>query len=363
MSRPQLRDDLALVEGYHSPQVDVRVRLNTNEAAEPPPPEFSRALSDALGGIAWNRYPDRAATALRDRIAAVESADRSRTFSGRNVLAANGSNEVLQSLALAYGGPGRTAMCFEPSYALHAHIARICGTTVVERDRRDDFTLDVDDALAAIDAERPAIVFLCSPNNPTGRIEERSTVERVLEAVELVDGLLVVDEAYGQFAARSALELVDDDRSVVVTRTFSKTWSAAALRLGYLIGPEWLVADVEQVVLPYHLDAFTQLAGAVALEFADEMAERVRGVVGERDRLVAELDRLDVEQWPSGANFVLFRPTGRSGDEVWQGLLERSVLVRNCSSWPRLSGCLRVTIGTPSENDAFLTALGEVLTG
>ena len=361
MSRPRLRDDLALVEGYHSPQVDVRVRLNTNEAAEAPPEAFTRAIGGRLDGIAWNRYPDRAAAALRDRIAEVESEDGPWSFTGRNVVAANGSNEVLQSLALAYGGPGRTALCFEPSYALHAHIARVCGTVVVERERRDDFTLDVDDALAAIAAECPSIVFLCSPNNPTGRIEEPSVISAVLDAVESVGGLLVVDEAYGQFAASSALALVDESRSVVVTRTFSKTWSAAALRLGYLIGPEWLVADVTQVLLPYHLDAFTQLAGLVALDFADEMGERVRGIVAERERLVAGLDDLGVEQWPSGANFVLFRPPGRSGDDVWQGLLDRSVLVRNCSSWPRLDGCLRVTVGTPDENDAFLSALGEVL--
>ena len=361
MSRPRLRDDLALVEGYHSPQVDVRVRLNTNEAAEAPPEAFTRAIAARLDGIAWNRYPDRAAAALRDRIAEVESEDGPWSFTGRNVVAANGSNEVLQSLALAYGGPGRTALCFEPSYALHAHIARVCGTVVVERERRDDFTLDVDDALAAIAAECPSIVFLCSPNNPTGRIEEPSVISAVLDAVESVGGLLVVDEAYGQFAASSALALVDESRSVVVTRTFSKTWSAAALRLGYLIGPEWLVADVTQVLLPYHLDAFTQLAGLVALDFADEMGERVRGIVAERERLVAGLDDLGVEQWPSGANFVLFRPPGRSGDDVWQGLLDRSVLVRNCSSWPRLDGCLRVTVGTPDENDAFLSALGEVL--
>jgi histidinol-phosphate aminotransferase len=363
MTRPRLRDDLALVEGYHSPQVDVRVRLNTNEAAEAPSEAFTRALRDQLGGIAWNRYPDRAAAALRARIAEIESAGRPWSFTGRNVLAANGSNEILQSLALAYGGPGRTALCFEPSYALHAHIARVCGTVVVERERRADFTLDVDDALAAIAAERPSIVFLCSPNNPTGRIEDPLVIGAVLDAVESVGGLLVVDEAYGQFAASSALELVDESRSVVVTRTFSKTWSAAALRLGYLVGPEWLVSDVEQVVLPYHLDAFTQLAGLTALDFADEMAERVRGIVAERERLVAGLDDLGVEQWPSGANFVLFRPSGRSGDEVWQGLLDRSVLVRNCSSWPRLDGCLRVTIGTPDENDAFLAALAQILAG
>jgi histidinol-phosphate aminotransferase len=171
----------------------------------------------------------------------------------------------------------------------------------------------------------------------------------------------VVDEAYGQFAPWSALELVDGERPLVVTRTFSKTWSMAAARLGYLVGPAWLVAQLDKVVLPYHLDALKQVAGTVALGFEDEMRARVAGIVEERGRLVAALADLAVDVWPSAANFVLFRPRERSGDQVWKDLVERSVLVRNCASWPRLDGCLRVTIGTPAEDDAFLAALREVL--
>lgn len=361
MSRPRLRDDLALMEGYHSPQVDVRVRLNTNEAPEPPPAAFLESLRAALGGVAWNRYPDRGATALRARIAEVESADHGSTLTAPQVFAANGSNEVLQSLCLAYGGAGRSVLTFEPTYALHAHIARVCGTGVVEVDRLGDFTLDLDAALAAIREHRPAITFLCSPNNPTGRVEDEATVRAVLDAVESVDGLLVVDEAYGQFAPWSALSLVDEDRSVVVTRTYSKTWSAAALRLGYLVGPTWVVQALETVVLPYHLDAVTQLAGVLALDHLPEMRERVARLVEERGRVTRVLSELPVEQWPSGANFILFRPLLAEGDVVWQRLLDRSVLVRNCSSWPRLGGCLRVTLGTAAEDDAFLAALGESL--
>jgi len=369
MGRPRVRDDLSLVEGYHSPQVDVAVRLNTNEAPEPPPAGFTEALLAAARGVPWHRYPDRGATALRARIAELESeglraAGIQRTFSAREVLAANGSNEVLQSLSLAYGGPGRTALTFEPTYALHSHISRVCGTRVVELDRRDDFTLDLDAALSAVEQHRPALVFLCSPNNPTGRVEDPDTVVALADAVERVDGLLVVDEAYGQFAEWSALSLVEDSRPVAVTRTFSKTWSAAALRLGYLIAPGWLVDDVEQVVLPYHLDALTQLAGTVALDFGADMRSRVATIVAERRRIVDGLDDLGVTQWPSGANFVLFRPSGpdaAAGSRVWRALVERSVLVRDCSSWPRLAGCLRVTVGTAVENDAFLAALGEVL--
>ncbi len=361
MTRPQVREDLALVEGYHSPQLDVAVRLNTNEAPVPPPDAFSDAFLTAARAVPWNRYPERSALPLRARVAEVESDGAPWSFTAANVLAANGSNEVLQSIVLTYAGAGRRVLCFEPTYALHAHISRVCGSEVLEVDRRDDFTLDVDAAVAAVVGSRPAVVFLCSPNNPTGRVEDPATVAAVLDAAEDVGALLVVDEAYGQFSDHSALSLVAEDRNVVVTRTFSKTWSAAALRLGYLVGPTWAVQQIEQVVLPYHLDSLTQLAGVVALDFVGEMRERVAALVRERERLAAELDRLGVEQWPSGANFVLFRPPGGDGDRVWQGLVDRSVLVRNCSSWPRLRGCLRVTVGTPAENDAFVAALAAVL--
>jgi histidinol-phosphate aminotransferase len=171
----------------------------------------------------------------------------------------------------------------------------------------------------------------------------------------------VVDEAYGQFAPWSALELVDDDRPLVVTRTYSKTWAMAAARLGYLVGPRWLVAELDKVVLPYHLDTVKQIAGTVALDLHDEMRARVAAIVEERGRLVAALSQLPVDVWPSGANFVLFRPRRLDGAEVWKALVERSVLVRSCASWPRLEGCLRVTVGTPGDDDRFLDALREAL--
>ena len=364
MARPQVRDDLALMEGYHSPQVSVDVRLNTNEAPEPPPEAFTDALAAAVRDVEWHRYPDRSAGALRSRLAEVEGELVPGGLTASNVLAANGSNEVLQTVLLAYGGPGRTALVAEPTYALHSHIAGLTGTGVVAVDRTDGFELPLDEFLATVARDRPAVTFLCSPNNPTGIVEARATVEAVLAAVEQVDGLLVVDEAYGQFAAWSALSLVSDDRNLVVTRTYSKTWSAAALRLGYLVGPTWVVDALDQVVLPYHLDAVTQAAGLLALDHLDDMRDRVRRLTAERDRVVAGLDALGVHQWPSGANFVLFRPgaaDAAAGDAVWQGLVDRSVLVRNCASWPRLEGCLRVTVGTPAENDRFLSALADVL--
>jgi histidinol-phosphate aminotransferase len=346
------RDDLALMEGYHSPQVDVSVRLNTNEAPEPPPAGFADALAEELAVLDWHRYPDRSYTELRTAIAAHHGVDPAQVF------AANGSNEVLQTICLTYGGPGRTVAVFEPTYALHSHIARITGTGVATGERREDLSLDLDEVRRVMAGAAPAITFVCSPNNPTGMLEDEATVRAVLD---LAPGLLVVDEAYGQFAPWSALELVDDDRPLVVTRTYSKTWSMAAARLGYLIGPRALVAQLDQVVLPYHLDAVKQAAGRLALGFEDAMRSRVAALVEERGRLVARLSDLPVTVWPSAANFVLFRPEARDGAAVWQTLLERSVLGRDCSSWPRLDGCLRVTIGTPAEDDAFLAALEDAL--
>ncbi len=346
------RPEVALREGYHSPQVEVDVRLNTNESPLPPPAEFIDALAAEIGRIEWNRYPDRAARALRERIAALHG------VAPEQVFVANGSNEVLQVLSLTYAGPGRTVALFEPTYAMHGQIAKIAGSEVAIGWRGPDLALDIDEVRRVVAASNPAITYLCSPNNPTGMVEARGVVEEVLD---LVPGLLVVDEAYGQFAPWSALELLDEDQPLVVTRTFSKTWSMAAARLGYLVAPSWVVAELEKVVLPYHLDTAKQVAGRLALDHVAAMEQRVAELVEERGRLTAALTDLPVEVWPSSANFVLFRPTGREGTAVWNDLLARSVLVRDCSSWPGLDGCLRVTIGTRDEDDRFLAALREAL--
>jgi histidinol-phosphate aminotransferase len=354
-----VRPDLQALEGYHSPQVDVTVRLNTNESPEPPPAAWRDAFAAELSRVDWHRYPDRTATELRAAIAALHGVAPGQVF------AANGSNEVLQCLLLAYGGAGRTVATFEPTYQLHGHIARVTGTAVAEGERADDFSLDLAEVERVLARSQPIVTFLCSPNNPTGMVEDEAAVGQVLEQAP---GIVVVDEAYGQFAPWSAMGLVDGERPLVVTRTFSKTWSMAAARLGYLVGPEWLVAELDKVALPYHLDAAKQIAGRLALRFADEMEARVKTVVQERERIAGALGELPVRVWPSGANFILFRPETdaagsphRSGQAVWEGLLQRDVLVRNCSSWPRLRDCLRVTVGTPAENDAFLSALSEVL--
>lgn len=351
-ARPAPRDDVALMEGYHSPQVDVDVRLNTNESPMPPPAGFVDELTAAIGSLDWNRYPDREATALRAAIGKLHGVRPEQVF------VANGSNEVLQVLLLTYGGPGRTAAVFEPTYALHRHIARLTGTNVVTGARDESFGLDPDEVRRVVAEAAPDLLFLCSPNNPTGRAEEAPVVRHALDSAP---GLVVVDEAYAQFAPWSALDLVGDEVALAVTRTYSKTWSMAAARLGYLIGPAWLVDELWKVALPYHVDAIKQIAGRIALDHVAEMEARVAVIIEERGRIEAGLADLDVDVWPSAANFVLFRPRRVAGDDVWQRLLDQSVLIRNGASWPGLEGCLRVTVGTTAENERFLEALRRAL--
>ena len=355
--RPLPRADLRELAGYHSPQVEVDVRLNTNESPYTPPPAFVERWLDGLRRVEWNRYPDRAATELRSALGAFlgQPADR--------LLCGNGSNEILQTLLLTYGGAGRCALMFEPTYALHAQIARGTGTGVVAGERAADYRIDPDDAVETIERTQPSVIFVCSPNNPTGTVDDRELLEAVLDAAP---GLVVVDEAYGEFAHRSALELVTDDVPLVVVRTYSKVWSLAGLRLGLCVAPPRIVAELEKVVLPYHLDFATQIAGTVALRFAAEMEARVARLVEERERLYVALDERDgVTVFPSGANFLLFRVTGegqdRDGHAVWEAMVAHGVLVRDFSRWPLVEGCLRVTVGTPAENDAFLAALDAAL--
>jgi histidinol-phosphate aminotransferase len=362
---PPLRADLGLGGGYHSPQVPAEVRLNTNESPYPPPSAWVEAYRAALADVAFHRYPDRDAAELRAGLAELHGVGADEIF------CANGSNEVLQCLLLAYGGPGRRAAMFEPTYALHRHISRVSGTEVVSASRGEDFLVEPATADALLGRAAPTITFVCSPNNPTGRAEAPGLVDHLLARAP---GLVVVDEAYGQFADWSALDRraagagigsgTDDGavRRLVVVRTFSKTWALAAARLGYLVADPAVVAACSETALPYHLSAPAQVAGTLALRFRAEMEERVARVATERERLARGLAALAVQTWPSDANFILFRPLTRDARAVWQHLLDQSVLVRDCSSWDGLEGCLRVTVGTPGENDRFLEALDRSLT-
>ena len=338
--------------GYHSAQVDVPVRLNTNESPFPPPAAWLEAVADIARSIQWNRYPDRAVTELRETIA------RRHNVSPANVFVANGSNEVLQTILLAYGGAGRCVATFEPTYQMYSQIARVTGAEVVQGERRSDLTLDPLEIERVLTRHKPSVSFLCNPNNPTGIIEPRENLETMLAHTT---GVVVVDEAYAEFSEWSAIDMVSEDKPLAVTRTFSKTLSMAALRVGYVVAPKQMIADLEIAVLPYHLDSFKQAATIAALGFVSEMEQRVDLIKSERARIFAAISDMDCDVWPSGSNFILFRPRSTVASAVWQRMVDSGVLVRDFSTTPRLTGCLRVTVGTPDENSAFLDALTAAL--
>lgn len=361
-SWPPVREDLIELAGYHSPQLDVDIRLNTNESPEPPPVEFSREVARRIESLAWNRYPDRRADELRDALAHHQSrmlSGPTGRLSKDQLFVSNGSNEVFQTLLLTFGGPGRKVVTFEPTYAMHSQISHITGTDVVRVERDADFGLDLEKARETLSRERPVITFLCLPNNPTGLSEDLAVVEDLI-TVTSEFGFVVVDEAYGEFSRRSALHLLGEHRNLIVTRTLSKTWAMAGARVGYLVGPENVVERLWAVTLPYHLSALAQTAGLVALDYEAEMADRVARLIQNRDTIEAGLDQMGIQYWPSQSNFVLFRPPPGCAPRYWQALVEKGILVRDCSTWPLLQGCLRVTVGTHAECAKFLAALNAI---
>jgi histidinol-phosphate aminotransferase len=358
-----LRDDLRGLSPYGAPQIDVPVRLNTNENPHPPSPALVAALAAAAGEAATdlNRYPDREVAALRTELAeflTVESAAAGQVLTPAQVWAANGSNEVLQQLCQAFAGPGRTALGFEPSYSMHRLIALGTGTRWVDGGRDADFALRADRALDALDRHRPSLVFLCSPNNPTGTALPLELIRRVHDAAD--GAVVVVDEAYAEFrhpGVRSAVTLLPNCPRLVVTRTMSKAFALAGARVGYLAAAPEVVDALRLVRLPYHLSALTQAAARTALRHRDELLGTVAEVRVQRDRLLEQLVVLGCAVAPSEANFVFFSVRGDAAT-VWQRLLDRGVLVRDVG----IPGWLRVTAGLGSEVDAFLRALEDVLT-
>jgi histidinol-phosphate aminotransferase len=346
------REQIQAMTGYHSAQVDVPVRLNTNESPFPPPAAWLDAVADIARSIQWNRYPDRAVTELRETIARRHNVDPA------NIFVANGSNEVIQTILLAYGGAGRCVATFEPTYQMYTQIARVTGAEVVQGERRADLTLDAIEIERVLTRHKPSVSFLCNPNNPTGIIEPRENLETMLAHTT---GVVVVDEAYAEFSEWSAIDMVTEDKPLAVTRTFSKTLSMAALRVGYVVAPKKMISDLEIAVLPYHLDSFKQAATIAALNFVSEMEQRVDSIKSERSRIFAAISEMECDVWPSGSNFILFRPRSTAAAVAWQRMVDSGVLVRDFSTTPRLTGCLRVTVGTPDENSAFLDALTAAL--
>ncbi|HYN92607.1 MAG TPA: histidinol-phosphate transaminase [Pilimelia sp.] len=345
-----LRADLRGLSPYGAPQLDVPVRLNTNENSYPVPDAVVAAIGKALQAelADLNRYPDREALALRADLAAYLG----HGLDAGGVWAANGSNEVQQQLLQAFGGPGRTALGFGPSYSMHPLLALGTGTAWVGAQREPDFGLTAAVAAAQVERHRPDVVFLCAPNNPTGTALDPAVLAAVLDAAP---GMVVVDEAYAEFArpgTPTALRLLPGRPRLVVTRTMSKAFGFAGGRLGYLAADPAVVDAVRLVRLPYHLSALTQAAARAALTHRDALLATVEAIKEQRDRIVAALRDRGHRVADSDANFVLFAVDGDQ-QTWWRRLLDRGVLVRDVG----LPGWLRVTAGTPAETDAFLTAL------
>lgn len=358
---PPIRDDLAGHTPYGAPQLDVEVRLNVNENPFPPSAALAAAVAQnvATAAVRMNRYPDRDFPELRQALANYLERESGVGLPLESIWAANGSNEVMAHVMHAFGGPGRTALTFPPTYSMYPEYARESFTNLVSVPRLDDFTVDMGASLAAIAERRPSIVLLASPNNPTGTNIDLEDVARIARAVAHVQGVLVVDEAYAEFrrqAVPSALDLLSDHPNVIVTRTMSKAFAMAGARVGYAAAHPAVIDALRVVRLPYHLSAITQAVALTALEFADELQNDVALLRGERDDLAAALESRGLTVAPSDANFCFFG-TFMDRHQVWQGLLDRGVLIRETGpeDW------LRVSVGTPEENARFIAALDEVL--
>jgi len=350
--QPPVRDDLKDLHPYGAPQLDVPFRLNNNENPYPPSERLRQAVGEAVAKVAGtlNRYPDRDAVDLRKDLADYLG----HGLTGAHVWAANGSNEIIQQLLQAFGGPGRTAVGFEPSYSMHPLISLVTCTEWIAGTRDQDYGLST--APAQVKALAPNVVFITSPNNPTGTTVPLEIIEAVYEEAP---GMVVVDEAYAEFAragAPSALTLLPGRPRLVVTRTMSKAFAMAGARIGYLAASPDVIEVLLSVRLPYHLSAVTQAVARTALAHAAEPLASVAALREERDALVGWLRGHGLRAADSDANFVLFGVFD-DRDAVWQGLLDRGVLIRNTGP----AGWLRVTIGTREETAAFRAALGEVL--
>jgi histidinol-phosphate aminotransferase len=349
-----LREELRGIQPYGAPQLDVPVALNVNENPYPPSEKVVAEVADAVAEATrtLNRYPDREFVRLRAALAEYLG----HGVTAEQVWAANGSNEVMLQILQAFGGPGRTAVSFAPTYSMYPEYARDAMTGWVVGHREDDFSLDVDHAVSVLEQHRPSVVLLPSPNNPTGTALPPETVRVVCAAAP---GVVVIDEAYGEFrrtGTPSALELLPTTPNLVVSRTMSKAFALAGARLGYLAASPEICDALRVVRLPYHLSAVTQAVALVALRHADELLARVDDLRAERDALVDWLRWSGLEVADSDANFCLF---GRFEDRhaVWQGLLDRGVLIRETGP----DGWLRVSVGTPEEMAVFRSALTEVL--
>ena len=358
-SIPASRAELEEMDGYHSPQVEAQVRLNTNESPYPPPRKFQLALSRKLLELDLNRYPDREAAALVEKLALYH------LVSPESVFVASGSNEILQSIVLAYASNGKVAV-FEPTYALHSQISKIAGAAVLIGKRASDWHLDMGEVHRVL-AENPNVVFLCSPNNPTGTLETPGVMRQVAEAAASAGALVVVDEAYGEFGSTQS-EVIEEGLPVVAVKTFSKAWSLAGMRVGYCLADSKIISALKKVSLPYHVGVAPLLAAELILGYKETIFKRSLSTREEQGKVYAGLVDLSAggrnfQVWPSDANFILFRTKQMTAKKMWEKLLARGILVRYYDNSEVLRDCLRVTVGTPRENIFFLKQLSEIIEG
>jgi len=350
-----LRSDLRELSAYGAPQVPADAVMNTNENPYPLSKELSFAISERTLAVAknLNRYPDRDAKVLRQKLAQFINRLSGTDFSEANIWAANGSNEIIQSLFMAFGSG--SAIGFTPSYSMHPLIARVIGVPWINGTRSADFSLDFESALSQIQREKPALTFITTPNNPTG---SAIAIEELEKLAKLTSGLLVIDEAYAEFSEEtSAVTLINKYPHVVVIRTMSKAFAFAGARVGYLVADPAVIDAMYLVRLPYHLSALTQAAGEVALDYQDELLANVDQIRANREHLSRALQELGLQVVPSSANFLLFGGFTQPAAELWKQMLERGVLIRDVG----LLGYLRVTIGNEAENKKFIDSLSACL--
>jgi histidinol-phosphate aminotransferase len=355
-----IRDDLRELVAYGAPQLKVRARLNTNENPYGLSDSLVADITMSVRAIAkdLNRYPDRDALALRGALATYAKHSSGAAFSDEQIWAANGSNEVIQQILQAFGGHGHSAIGFTPSYSMHSIIARTTQTNWIDGRRDPDFTLGAVSAVAQIRESRPEIVFITSPNNPTGTAVSLETQRAILASAREIGALVVIDEAYAEFSragTKSALTLIEEFPNALVTRTMSKAFAMAGTRVGYLVADPAVIKALMLVRLPYHLSSVTQAVALAALHHTDELLATVDAIKIQRDRINTELARMGFSPLPSDANFVLFGPIADPA-AMWNALLARGVLVRDVG----LPGLLRVTAGTVAETTTFLEALEEI---
>jgi histidinol-phosphate aminotransferase len=353
-----LRETLRPLSPYGAPQVPAVAALNTNENPYSPSPALQKAIADAVAKVAadLNRYPDRDATTLREKLAQYINEQSGTKFSTENIWAANGSNEIIQSIFLAFAqGP---VLGFTPSYSMHPLIAKTTGSQWIDGKRNADFSLNTSDAVAEIIKSKPTLTFITTPNNPTGGAVTIDAIQELADAAKQVGGLLVVDEAYAEFSQEaSAVTLITNNTHVIVIRTMSKAFAFAGARLGYLVS-DVAVKDAMMIVrLPYHLSALTQAAAQVAIDHRAELLSGVSTLISARAQVVKALHDMGLTTIQSSANFVLFTGFKQDSPQLWSALLEKGVLIRDVG----LSGYLRVTIGNEAENQLFISALKELI--